>query len=130
MNIVDSSCWLEFIEDSLIGNEVALVIADVEHLLVPTIVLYEVCRKLTAMRGSTYAQGFIQGMLNAQVVPLDVPLSISAASISQKHQLAMADSIIYATAIQHDAILWTADKHFEDLPNVRYFDKTQSEPDA
>ena len=36
MNVVDSSCWLEFIEDSSIGNEVAPIIADVEHLLVPS----------------------------------------------------------------------------------------------
>ena len=124
MNVVDSSCWLEFIEDSSIGNEVASVIADVDHLLVPTIVLYEVCKKLAAMRDSDYAKGFIQVMLNAYVVPLDASLSISAANISQKYQLAMADSIIYATVVQYDAVLWTTDKHFNGLPNVRYFDKT------
>jgi predicted nucleic acid-binding protein len=124
MNVIDSSCWLEFIEDSPIGNEVAPVIADVEHLLVPTIVLYEVFRKLTAMNGSVYADGFIQGMLNAQVIPLDASLSIRAANISRKYQLPMADSIIYATVVLHDAVLWTADKHFNGLPNVRYFDKT------
>ena len=44
MNVVDSSCWLEFIEDSPIGGKVAPIITDVERLLVPTIVLYEVFR--------------------------------------------------------------------------------------
>ena len=125
MNVVDSSCWLEFIEDSTIGNEVAPIIADVEHLLVPSIVLYEVFRKLAAMKGSTYANGFIQGMLNARVIPLDAALSISAANISRKYQLPMADSIIYSTVVEYDAVLWTADRHFDGLPNVRYFDKTQ-----
>ena len=125
MNVVDSSCWLEFIENSPIGNEIAPVIADVDHLVVPTIVLYEVCRKLTVMKDSVYAKGFIQGMLHANVVPLDVPLSISAANVGLQYQLAMADSIIYATAIRHNAVLWTTDKHFDGLPNVRYFDKTQ-----
>ena len=124
MNVVDSSCWLEFIEDSSIGNEVAPIIADVEHLIVPTIVLYEVFRKLAAMKGSIYANGFIQGMLNARVVPLNVSLSISAANISRQYQLPMADSIIYATVVEYDTVLWTADKHFNGLPNVRYFDKT------
>jgi len=64
-------------------------------------------------------------MLNAQVVPLDVPLSIRAANIGRAYQLPMADSIIYATVMQHDAVLWTADKHFDGLPKVRYFDQTQ-----
>ena len=127
MNIVDSSCWLEFMEDSPIGSEVAPIIADVEHLLIPAIVLYEVFRKLAAMKGSEYAQGFIQGMLNARVVPVDAALSISAANISREYQLAMADSIIYATVVQYNAVLWTADKHFDGLPNVRYFDNTQHE---
>jgi len=125
MNVVDSSCWLEFIEDSSIGDMVAPIIADVEHLVVPTIVLYEVFRKLTAMKDSGYAKGFIQGMLVANIVPLDIPLSLSAANIGQKYQLAMADSIIYATTMRRNAILWTADKHFDGLPSVRYFDKSQ-----
>jgi predicted nucleic acid-binding protein len=124
MNVMDSSCWLEFIEDSSIGGEVAPIIADIEHLLVPTVVLYEVFRKLSAMKGTVYADRFIQGMLCARVVPLDASLSISAANISRQHQLAMADSIIYATVTQYNAVLWTTDKHFIGLPNVRYFDKT------
>ena len=63
--------------------------------------------------------------ITAEVVPLGVPLSISAADISLRYQLSMADSVIYATVLKYDAVLWTADKDFEGLPNVRYFDKTQ-----
>ena len=122
MNVVDSSCWLEFIEDSSIGKKVAPIIADVERLFVPTIVLYELFKKLTAMRDSVYADNFIQGMFHAKVVPLDASLSIFAADISRKYQLSMADSIIYATAMRYNAVLWTADKHFIGLPQVQYFD--------
>jgi len=125
MNVVDSSCWLEFIEDSSIGKKIATIIADVERLFVPTIVLYEVFKKLTAMRDSVYANNFIQGMLHAKVVSLDASLSIFAADISRKYRLSMADSIIYATAMRYNAVLWTADKHFIGLPHVQYFDKTQ-----
>jgi len=125
MNVVDSSCWLEFAKNSPIGNAVAPIIIDVEQLLVPAIVLYEVFKKLSETKGSDYADEFIQEMLNADVVPLDVSLSISAANISRQHQLAMADSIIYATTMQYNAVLWTTDKDYKDLPNVRYFDKTQ-----
>jgi len=123
MNVVDSSCWLEFSENSLVVKEVAPIIADLDHLLVPTIVLYEVFKKLTAVRGIAFAEEFVQGMLRGKIIPLDVSLSISAANISRKHKLAMADSIIYATTMRYNAVLWTADQHFDGLPNVRYFDK-------
>ena len=124
MNVLDSSCWLEFAEDSSIGDAVAPIVADVDNLLVPTIVLYEVFKKLTALEGAVYASEFVQEMLNGDVIPLDISLSIDAANISRKYRLPMADSIIYATVMQHDAILWTADKHFKGFPKVQYFDKT------
>ena len=126
MNVVDSSCWLEFAVNSPIKEVVAPIIFDEKHLIVPTIVLYEVFKKLSALNGTIYAEEFVQAMLDGHIVPLDSSLSISAANISRKYKLAMADSIVYATAQKHDAVLWTTDKHFEGLPNIRYFDKTQS----
>ena len=125
MNVVDSSCWIEFAENSPIKNWIAPILEDSDNLLVPTVVLYEVFKKLSTMEGSGYASRFMRVMLTAEVVPLDVPLSTSAANISLEHQLPMADSIIYATVQKYDAVLWTTDQHFDGLPNVRYFDKTQ-----
>ncbi|MCL2005722.1 MAG: type II toxin-antitoxin system VapC family toxin [Planctomycetaceae bacterium] len=125
MNVIDSSCWLEFAEKSPVERIVAPIIADAKNLLVPTIVLYEVFKKLTATRGVVYANEFVQGMLKARVVPLDVELSLCAAHISRDYKLPTADSIIYAVVKQHDAVLWTTDQHFDGLPNVRYFNKTQ-----
>ncbi|MDP3442719.1 MAG: PIN domain-containing protein, partial [Ignavibacteria bacterium] len=46
MNIVDSSCWLEYFKGSRVGEEVSSVIEDIEHLLVPSITIYEVFKKL------------------------------------------------------------------------------------
>jgi len=46
MNVVDSSCWIEFAENSPIKRWVAPIIEDLDNLLVPTIVLYEVYKKL------------------------------------------------------------------------------------
>ena len=124
MNVVDSSCWLEVFEDTPIANIIVPIIADEESLIVPTVVLYEVFKKLSATKGIVYAERFAQRMLDSIVVTLDPELSISAANISRKYKLPMADSIIYATVMQYDAVLWTTDQHFEGLPNVRYFDKT------
>ena len=125
MNVVDSSCWLEVIENSSIGIRVAPIVEDKGNLIVPTIVLYEVFKKTTAMKGLDYARGFLPAMLGGNVVPLNVGLSIRAAHISRDYKLPTADSIIYATTLLQDAILWTTDQHFKGLPNVRYFDKTQ-----
>ena len=125
MNVLDSSCWLEVIENSSIGIRVAPIVEDKENLIVPTIVLYEVFKKTTAMKGLDYAKGFLPAMLSGNVIPLNIGLSIHAAQISRDYKLPTADSIIYATAQKHDAILWTTDQHFDGLPNVRYFDKTQ-----
>jgi len=36
----------------------------------------------------------------------------------------MADALIYATAILHNATILTQDAHFEGLPQVKYFVKT------
>jgi len=125
MNVVDSSCWLEVIENTSIGTRVTPIVEDKENLIVPTIVLYEVFKKTIATRGFDYAKGFLPAMLGGKVVPLGIGLSIRAARISKDYKLPTADSIIYATVIQHKAVLWTTDQHFEGLPNVRYFDKTQ-----
>ena len=86
MNVVDSSCWLELAEKSPIGRKVAPIIKDLDNLVVPTIVLYEVFKKLTATSGTVYATKFVQKMLKARVVPLDILLSINAANISRKYQ--------------------------------------------
>ncbi len=40
-----------------------------------------------------------------------------------QYKLPMADSIIYATAQIYNAEIYTQDKHFENLKQVRYFAK-------
>jgi len=40
-----------------------------------------------------------------------------------EYQLPLADSIIYATARLHNAVLWTQDADFKGLAGVKYFAK-------
>lgn len=40
------------------------------------------------------------------------------------YQLPLADGIIYATALQKQAILWTKDEHFKELPGVRFLSRS------
>ena len=107
------------------GTDVAQIIETPAELIVPTITLYEVYKKLLAEKGEEYAQAVVSYMQTGTVIELNAGLSLSAAQISRKHKLAMADSIIYATSLHYSAVLFSCDKHFKDLPNIRYFPKTQ-----
>jgi predicted nucleic acid-binding protein len=58
------------------------------------------------------------------VTPLDTTLALKAAEVASAHALAMADAIIYATALESGADLLTCDAHFADLPGVVYLAKS------
>jgi len=123
MNIVDSSCWIEYLMGTEIGVNVSAIIENPAELVVPTITLYEVYKKLSLERGEEYALDVISYMQAGTVIELNTGLSLSAAKISQKHKLPMADSIIYATSLHYSAIIFSCDKHFKDIPGIRYFPK-------
>ena len=57
---------------------------------------------------------------------LDTDLAVEAVDYAARHSLAMADAIIYATAMKHGADLLTCDAHFANLPGVVYFAKASS----
>lgn len=123
MNVVDSSGWLEYFEDSANADFFASAIEDTEHLLVPVICVYEVFKRIMQQRGVTVARANVSDMHEGQIVELNVSLAMSAATLSTELKLAMADSIILATAREYQAILWTQDEHFKGLDGVRYIEK-------
>jgi len=123
MNVVDSSCWLEYFAGSKVGEEVAPAIENIDKLLVPSITLYEVFEKLLVELDEDKALFAAAHMKQGKVIELDSDLAVYAARIGKEESLAMADSIIYATAKKHKAVLWTQDRHFKNLDNVRYFEK-------
>ena len=63
-------------------------------------------------------------MHEGKIIDLVTSLALSAAYISIQLKLAMADSIILATARAHNATLWTQDEHFKDIEGVKYIEKT------
>jgi predicted nucleic acid-binding protein len=115
--LVDSSGWVEFFGASPKGLAFAPYL-DRDDLLVPTIVIYEVLKKLTRDSGKTEADRFVSHALRRVVVPLDRALAVSAAAVSLDSKLAMADAIIYATAQAYHAQLITGDLAFRGLPGV------------
>ena len=118
MRVVDTSAWIEWLRDSELGRKVDPEIPAQDAWIVPTIVQYELARWL-ARQVSVEAAGSAIAFSNTCVVtPLDTALALKAAEVADQHALAMADAIIYATAMAAGADLLTCDAHFADLPHV------------
>ena len=120
MNVVDSSAWLEYFADGAGAGYFASAIESPAELIVPTVSVYEVFKRVLQQRGENAALTAVAIMQQGEVVELTAPLALSAATLSVKHKLPMADSIMYATARAFSATLWTQDADFEDLPHVRF----------
>ncbi len=125
MNLVDSSGWLAFFSDNCNANNFLLPITNVNVLLIPTIVIYEVFKVILRERGEQDAIIVQAHLQQGTVIELSSETALHASKISLDYRLPMADSIIYATALEHDATIWTQDEHFKDLKNVKYFQYKQ-----
>ena len=123
MNVVDSSGWLEYFADGPNAASFAKPIEATAKLIVPTLSIFEVFKRVMTQRGEDVALEAAALMRQGRVVPLDDALALEAARLSVAHRLPMADSIILATALAHRATLWTQDADFENLAGVRYVPK-------
>ncbi|MCI0452134.1 MAG: type II toxin-antitoxin system VapC family toxin [Candidatus Latescibacteria bacterium] len=120
MNVIDSSAWLEYFGDGPNAAAFAKAIQDTRRLVVPTISIFEVFKRLTQQKGDGDALQAIAVMHQGEVVELSVPLALDAARINLERDLPMADSIMLATSRAFGATLWTQDADFEGLPDVKY----------
>jgi len=123
MNVVDSSGWLEYFADSQNASFFTPAIENSTDLIVPSIIIYEVFKRVLQQQGQADALQALAFMQQGTVVDLDIPIALNAAKISATHQLSMADSIILATSRAYAATLWTQDKHLKDFTDVRYKEK-------
>jgi len=117
--LVDSSGWLEYLTADVKKPLFEPYLVDAKKtLIVPTIVLYEVRKKLLVEQQKTAADWFVSEALRHTVVPLDERIALDAANYSIQFRIALADAIIYTTAVVENARLVTGDAHFANLPNV------------
>ena len=123
MNVVDSSAWLEYFADGPNAEHFAKVIEKVDGLLVPSITLLEVFKRISQQRDQATALQYVAVMQQGTVVELDAALALHAATLGLRHKLPLADSIVYATAQAGDALVWTQDKDFDGLAGVRFWPK-------
>jgi len=125
MNLVDSSGWLEFFTDGPLAGQYFHYLEKLQEVVVPTLVIYEVYKKIKKERSEEEALLAVAHMGRARIIGLDDTLAISAAEVSLKHKLALADAIVYATALQENAKLITSDVHFSQLSDVIFLNKKQ-----
>jgi predicted nucleic acid-binding protein len=123
MNVVDSSGWLEYLADGPNADFFAKSILATADLLVPTLSLYEVFKRVLQQRGENDALQAAALMQQGTIVELSASLALSAARISLDEKIPMADSMMLATARAHGATLWSQDSDFENIPDVRYIAK-------
>ncbi|MDO8880316.1 MAG: type II toxin-antitoxin system VapC family toxin [Coriobacteriia bacterium] len=120
MNVVDSSAWLEYFAAGPNAEFFAAAIEATDDLVVPSITLYEVFKRVAHQRGESEALAAVAQMQQGNVVELSSSLALDSARTSLDLKLPMADSVILATARAFDATLWTQDVDFEGVSGVMY----------
>jgi predicted nucleic acid-binding protein len=120
VNVVDSSGWLEYLADGPNAGFFAPAIERTADLVVPTLSLFEVFKRVLQQRDESQALQAIALMHQGRLIDLTAPLAIDAARLSRSARLPMADSIMLATARACGATFWTQDADFADMPGIRY----------
>jgi predicted nucleic acid-binding protein len=120
LNVVDSSAWLEYFANGPNAQFFAPAIEKTSELLVPSLTLYEVFKRILQQRDEDSALLAVAVMQQGTVIDLDPTLAVAAARIGVEHRLPLADSVILATALSESATLWTQDADFESMPGVQY----------
>jgi toxin FitB len=118
--LVDSSGWVEYLGAGPKSDAFAAYLESQAMLLLPSIVVYEVHKKVYRELGKGLADEFLSQAFGFgdRLIPLTLELSVLASKTSLEVRLPMADAIIYATAFHLGAQLITSDTHFSSLPGV------------
>lgn len=118
MIVVDSRGWIEYLADGPKADKYAGYFSDVEEIITPTIVIYEVYKKVMREFGEEAAIAVTAHMNKTRVIDLTEQISLLAATLSLKNNLPMADAIVYATARTFNCSVVTGDNHFKNLADV------------
>ncbi len=123
MILIDTCGWIEWLTDGVLANQYESYFQDVEFIIVPTSVQFELYKWASRVKNKQEALKVIALTEQGKVFPLTTSLSLLAGDLSQEYKLSFADAIIYATAQNEQAELVTSDEHFLNLDDVVYFKK-------
>ena len=123
MNVVDSSGWVEYLQDTPRADLFAIAIEDHHRLLVPTVALYEVHKILSRALPSRLVAQCLDVMRRGRVVDFTDARAIAASLAAARHKLAITDAAMYCIAQEFGATFWTQDVDYQGLAGVQYFPK-------
>jgi len=123
--LLDSYGWIEYFTEGPLAGKYAKYVEDVneENTVMPTIVVYEVYKKIKGEISEEKALEAYAQLMRAKVIPIDISLAIEAADFSLKLGLGMADALIYAAAKREGARIVTSDEHFKGLEDVEFIEE-------
>lgn len=123
MNLVDSCAWLEYLAEGPNAAFFAPALENTVDLIVPTLCILEVFKRILQQRGEDAAFQVAALMQQGQVIDLDSETAITAAKVGHEMKLPLADAVIVATAKIHHAVIWTQDGDFKDIAGVKFVNK-------
>lgn len=123
MIVIDSSLWLEYFIDSPLSDFIESLFEKPHQIIIPTIIITEVYKKILNEWNDSIANELCSQLKVFNIFELDFVTATTAAKSGKEFKLPLADSIIYATTLVFDAVLYTTDKHFNGLKNVKYLEK-------
>jgi predicted nucleic acid-binding protein len=123
MILVDSCGWLEYFTDGSLADKYYTYLKKTEEIITPTIILYEVYKKIKTERSEEDAILAAAQIQETRLIPLTESIALGAADLSLEYKIPLADAVIYATARSMNAKIVTSDIHFAKLSNVIYLKK-------
>ncbi len=124
MILLDSHGWLEYFLEGPLAEKYAKYIEDAneENYVTPTIVMYEVYKRIRSIQGEQSALEASAQINRTKIIELTSQIAIEAAEISLNASLGMADSLIVATARAFNAQIITSDRHLKDFKDAKFID--------
>lgn len=125
MILIDSYGWIEYFAEGPLADSYAAYVeeADAENTITPTVVVYEVYKKIKTIKDEQKALEAYAQISRTKIIELTGSLSLEAADISLTANLGMADSIILATAKAYGAEVITSDEHLKSVKGVKFIKK-------
>ena len=117
---LDTGAWIAWFADEPLAVVVAPFLAQVEELIVPAVVEFEVHRWALRHTDEDRAAAYAALLRRGICVAADGPIALEAALLAVKHGLAACDAMIYATAMLSGARLITTDADLDGLPEVEF----------
>jgi toxin FitB len=123
--LIDSYGWIEYFLDGPLAEKYAQAVEkanDIDY-VTPTIVVYEVYKRIRSLHGEQSALEAYAQIARTKIVELTSQIALEAAEVSLSKNLGMADALILATARAYKAEILTSDHHLKGFKEAHFIEK-------